>query len=257
MPLGRLEARSFLRARTRAVYQAKSCQNVITGNIFYNGPRAGINFNDGFGGGSEMAYNLMFNTCRESGDHGPFNSWDRQVYVTDIDQRPGVPQYNDIHNNMMVANYNGQEGVDNDDGSAYYHTHGNFFVYSGNGMKNDFGGHDNHHFNNVYGYIGNCFKIVGQIEGHEDAFYNNTCVLSTAQTQYGSFYCSAQSATNSWPMLGDNTVYVASGDASKVGLCGMTEEAFQKANPGKDEGTVIKGAPDNAQIIAAAKKLLI
>eukprot|EP01084_Bolivina_argentea_P221547 375200_1 len=31
-------------------FQAKSCQNHIYGNIFYNGPRAGINFNDGFGG---------------------------------------------------------------------------------------------------------------------------------------------------------------------------------------------------------------
>jgi hypothetical protein len=30
--------------------------------------------------------------------------------------------------------------VDNDDGSAYYETYSNFLVYSGNGMKNDFGG---------------------------------------------------------------------------------------------------------------------
>lgn len=42
--------------------------------------RAGINFNDGFGGGNLIESNLLFNTCRESGDHGPFNSWDRQVY---------------------------------------------------------------------------------------------------------------------------------------------------------------------------------
>jgi hypothetical protein len=60
-------------------FQAKSCQNNIKGNIFFNGPRAGINFNDGFGGGSNVTENLVLNTCRESGDHGPFNSWDRQV----------------------------------------------------------------------------------------------------------------------------------------------------------------------------------
>jgi hypothetical protein len=35
---------------------------------------AGINFNDGFGGGDELAWNLVFSTCRNSGDHGPFNS---------------------------------------------------------------------------------------------------------------------------------------------------------------------------------------
>ena len=58
-------------------FQAKSCQNYIGYNIFFNGPRAGINFNDGFGGASVLEKNLLFNTCRESGDHGPFNSWDR------------------------------------------------------------------------------------------------------------------------------------------------------------------------------------
>jgi hypothetical protein len=59
--------------------QAKTAQSVVTGNVFFNGPRAGINANDGFGGGDEISHNLVFSTCRESGDHGPFNSWDRQV----------------------------------------------------------------------------------------------------------------------------------------------------------------------------------
>ena len=53
-------------------------------NIFFNGPRAGINFNDGFGGGSNETENLLFNAVRETFDHGPFNSWDRQVYVTKV-----------------------------------------------------------------------------------------------------------------------------------------------------------------------------
>merc|ERR1712228_681277 len=170
-------------------FQAKSCSNVINGNIFFNGPRAGINFNDGFGGNSTIKKNLLFNTCRESGDHGPFNSWDRQVYVTKVNNGTAsvIKAWDHIYENMMIANYDGQEGIDNDDGSAYYKTHDNFLVYSGNGMKNDFGGHDNHHFNNIYGYCGKCFGIVGQVEGHQDAFYNNTCIISGAQTQYGSF----------------------------------------------------------------------
>jgi hypothetical protein len=29
----------------------------------------------------------------------------------------------------MMANYNSQEAVDNDDGSSYYHTHHNYLVY--------------------------------------------------------------------------------------------------------------------------------
>ena len=50
--------------------QAKTAQSFISGNVFFNGPRAGINANDGFGGGDEISHNLVFSTCRESGDHG-------------------------------------------------------------------------------------------------------------------------------------------------------------------------------------------
>ena len=60
--------------------QAKTSESRILGNVFFNGPRAGINMNDGFGGGDEIAHNLVFSTCRESGDHGPFNSRQSQIY---------------------------------------------------------------------------------------------------------------------------------------------------------------------------------
>ena len=55
---------------------------------------------------------------------------------------------------FFIDNYSPQETVDNDDGSAYYRTHHNFLVYGGRAMKNDFGGHDNHHYGNIYGYVG-------------------------------------------------------------------------------------------------------
>lgn len=44
----------------------------------------GFNFNDGFGGGDEISENLLLNMVRESKDHGPWNSWDRVPYITDI-----------------------------------------------------------------------------------------------------------------------------------------------------------------------------
>ena len=36
--------------------------------------------------------------------------------------------WREIHHNFFIDNYSPQENVDNDDGSAYYHTHDNFFV---------------------------------------------------------------------------------------------------------------------------------
>jgi hypothetical protein len=78
-------------------FQAETAQSTIRNNIVFNSPRAAINFNDvrlvtlhlrsvehsshldacllqGFGGGAEMSANLLFNTCRESSDHGAFKS---------------------------------------------------------------------------------------------------------------------------------------------------------------------------------------
>ena len=46
------------------------------GNVFFNGPRAGMNFDNGFGEENVMTSNLLFNYyyVRETGEHGPFNS---------------------------------------------------------------------------------------------------------------------------------------------------------------------------------------
>ena len=57
---------------------------MIQDNVVFNGPRAGINFNDGFGGGTNVTNNLIYNQCRESGDHGAMNSWDRTAYISDV-----------------------------------------------------------------------------------------------------------------------------------------------------------------------------
>ena len=229
-------------------FQAKSCQNLIMGNIFFNGPRAGINFNDGFGGASNVSENFLFNTCRESGDHGPFNSWDRQVFVTKV--RDGTPnpdkQYDYIESNFMIANYHSILAIDNDDGSNYYKTHGNFFAYSGRGMKNDFGGHDNHHYNNIYAYVGTGFKINSQLDGHEDYFYNNTVVM-TGKGDYGNPTCKGPGKT----VLHDNHIYTSDGTVTE---CGMSLAQWQAQ--GNDPGTTAGKWPDDDVLVQMTRHLL-
>lgn len=51
-------------------FQAKSANTQIRNNIAFNGPRAGININDGFAGGNNLTANLLFNMNRETSDHG-------------------------------------------------------------------------------------------------------------------------------------------------------------------------------------------
>eukprot|EP00041_Stephanoeca_diplocostata_P031470 m.980369 g.980369 ORF g.980369 m.980369 type:complete len:903 (-) comp23965_c1_seq3:323-3031(-) len=227
--------------------QAKTAQSVIVGNVFFNGPRAGINANDGFGGGDEIAHNLVFSTCRESGDHGPFNSWDRQPFLTTV--RTGKPdmimQWRDIHHNFFIDNYSPQEDVDNDDGSAFYHTHHNFLVYGGRGMKNDFGGHDNHHYNNIYGYVGSGLGVCSQLDGHEDQFYNNKLVMTG--TNVGSFTCTGTGKT----VVYNNSYYTPDGTAKE---CGKSVQDWQKE--GEDKGSTVASFPSDATIMGWAADLL-
>ncbi len=77
-------------------------------------PHTGINFDDGLGGGSRVSRNVLFNWCRESSDHGPFNSWDRQPYLVDSSSGPTVFKQNDtITLNFVLANYHSSMAIDN------------------------------------------------------------------------------------------------------------------------------------------------
>jgi len=241
--------------------QAKTAQSTIRNNVFFNGPRAGVNYNDGFGGGDVLEGNLIFNTCRESGDHGPFNSWDRQPFLTPIVDPEGSTEmeWRIIKGNFMIGNYQSQETVDNDDGSGYYLTEENFLVYSSNGLKSDFGGHDNHHISNIYAYVGSgtwgsgtCFgDITAQLEGHEDLYQDNLCVLSEGG-DYGIF-----DDSGAIPKMGGNDVYVLSSDSVKTtGVNGVPLAEFQEKNPGVDDGSEVSVLEDWQMIIDKAKALL-
>jgi hypothetical protein len=51
-------------------FQAQTQGSTLQNNICFNGPRAGVNFNDGMGGGNTLLFNLVFNMVRETQDHG-------------------------------------------------------------------------------------------------------------------------------------------------------------------------------------------
>eukprot|EP01050_Picozoa_sp_SAG11_P006236 SAG11_NODE_476_length_9118_cov_5.515911_11_plen_245_part_00 len=51
-------------------FQAQTQGSTLSRNICFNGPRAGLNFNDGGGGGDLLESNMVFNMVRETQDHG-------------------------------------------------------------------------------------------------------------------------------------------------------------------------------------------
>jgi len=256
-------------------FQAETALTNLTSNIVFNIPRAAINFNDGFGGGNSLTQNLFFNTCRESSDHGAFNSWDRLPYYTDV--RNGTkstrPAYNDVHHNFIVANYAADGGcLDNDDGSSYYDIHHNFCVFGGH--KSDFDGNNKisrsnlHIYPQVYGST--CLNIGAQNlppQGYAEGYYNNTCVLPYAGSHYleiggikgadcldGSQI--AKKIFEAGLIAKGNKLYVPTGDA-KVRCGSNTVSVSEFHQEGYDTGTqVIAEPPKASTIIQWAKDLL-
>lgn len=121
----------------------------------------------------------------------PISQWDRDPSLI-IDPLTGAvtttKAYDILRKNFIIANYNSLGAVDNDDGSSYYKSESNFFVYGGGGLKNDFEGHDNWWVNNVIafpsgpllhnGYGGKVGDPGhGYLDGHEDGFVGNTAIV--------------------------------------------------------------------------------
>jgi hypothetical protein len=258
--------------------QAKTSDSLVEANVGFNGPRAGINQNDGFGGNNSFVKNLVFNMCRESGDReslplpsthtpsspiahaplplhladGPFNSWDRQVFETykGAGSTGFGADWNFLTSNFLLSNYESQEGIDNDDGSAYYNSSRNFLVYSGNGMKSDFGGHDNVHHHNVYAYVGAGFSICNQLKGHPDQFYANHLVQDR-DGDYGGGQACKTTADEDATVVHDNVVYTPTGTVTE---CGMTLAQWQAA--GNDPGTTAAVTPADTDLLAFARAAL-
>jgi len=257
----------LIQKQSSCYFQAQTAMTLITHNICFNIPRAGINFDDGFGGGNEIEKNLLFSTCRESGDHGAFNSWDRMPYLTTF--RDGVtpsviPAWNDVHHNFIVANYHADGGcLDNDDGSAWYKIHHNFCVFGGH--KSDFDGHSKQSFNNIHVYSNvygdACIAVIAQqlpLQGFDEVYVNNTCILASSDDPYLRLDSDCQIPSNPAAfsiVLQNNRIYAPQGRVTVQYAKTVSFQAFQQA--GYDEGSVVDGQmPSAATIIAWGKKLL-
>lgn len=97
----------------------------------YDMPRAGINIGDGSWGGHVIEFCDVFDTVKETGDHGSFNSWGRDRFW-----RPSVAEVNDwvrqapelpfldavqptiLRNNRWRCDHGWD--IDLDDGSSHY-----------------------------------------------------------------------------------------------------------------------------------------
>lgn len=117
-------------------------------------------------------------------------------------------------------------------------------------MKNDFGGHDNHHYRNIYAYAGQGLGVCSQLVGHEDYFYDNRVVVTGGKV--GGFRCTDDPQGKfGKTVLHDNEYFTADGNISE---CGMSLQAWQAK--GGDKGSSVAPYPDDSVIIGWAKAKL-
>ena len=254
--------------QTSAYVQALACQTEIVGNVFFNGPRAAINFNDGFGGGNLVKNNLLFNCVRETNDHGPFNTWDRQPYLTDVRNGSAslIPAQSNTTQNFIFDNYNSLHPIDHDDGSCYYYDTYNFIVYGG---FKDYLGHSVVAENNIYVYSdvftgggGSrpfCVVVNGASReklpsGWDEVWVNNVCITRNPSL-YQFDRCDPNNLTDLVPYTANNSFYVSDGFVYiSCGNVNFTLAEYQAA--GYDIGSTVSDLPTIEEIVAWGRQLL-
>jgi len=247
-------------------FQARTCQTTLTNNIFFNGPRAAINFNDGFGGANNVSDNLIFNQCRESGDHGPINSWDRMQFKTRVrfgDQLSYDPAVSVVARNFGIGDYGASQVFDTDDGSSWYHIHHNFF-YDADLTKMDYGGHDSLIADNVVVVrqydSQNCYMYNWPfLPGTGHTVINNKCVVGYGDL-IGGVACDPKRLDDSVMVrLYNNQYFTKNGTARIVCYAGDGEHNVSLARlqeAGVELGSTLTTVPLADTILAWARDVL-
>ena len=116
----------------------------------YDLPRAGINIGDGCWGGHVIEFCDIFDTVKETGDHGSFNSWGRDRYwrpnINEVNawvrQVPDLPKLDAVRPNVLANNrWRCDHGwdIDLDDGSSFYIITNNLCLHGGIKNREGFG----------------------------------------------------------------------------------------------------------------------
>jgi hypothetical protein len=172
------------------VYISRAKRITASHNLIYDMPRAGICIGDGTWGGHCIEYNHIHDTCRETGDHGPFNAWgrDRGWCLAQSHAEYTTGRSHDAYDMLIdamepvVIRHNFFEehsgwGLDLDDGASNYEIYNNLCV--GVSMKLREGCHRTI-YNNIWvnGANSPCFHVGNEDNG--DRYFRNITVMSAA-----------------------------------------------------------------------------
>ncbi len=126
------------------------CRSItVSHNSIYDTPRSGINVSEGTWGGHIIEYNDVFDTVKETGDHGSFNSWGRdRFWHPNFGTMSAIAEKNpelilaDVVSTVTIRNnrFRCDRGwdIDLDDGSSNYHIYSNLCLNGGIKLREGF-----------------------------------------------------------------------------------------------------------------------
>jgi hypothetical protein len=170
------------------VYISRAKRVTAAHNTIYSMPRAGICIGDGTWGGHVIEFNHIYDTVRETGDHGPFNAWGRERfwsltqshsdYSVSRSLEAGAVKTDAMEPVILRNNFFEDEsgwGLDMDDGASNYVIYNN--ISKGVSIKLREGAYRTV-YNNIWvdSNVAPCFH-VGNEDNH-DRYFRNITVMA-------------------------------------------------------------------------------
>ena len=227
-----------------APIQIAMAQNITVRHCsIYDVPRAGINIGDGCWGGHVIEFCDVFDTVKETGDHGSFNSWGRDRYWglknAPEAELPGLALLDTVkpivlRNNRWRCDHGWD--VDLDDGSSNYEIYNNLLLRGGLKLREGF---HRRVWNNIT--VNNSF--------HPHVWYQHSGDIVTNNIWMGAYRPAAMSdALKLWGQEVDRNLFATSeSDRDRFASKGCDSHSLAGdplfVNPAKGDFQVQDGSP--------------
>ncbi len=173
----------------------------------YDVGRAGININEGTFGGHVIEFCDVFDTVRETGDHGSFNSWGRDRFWMLKDAPPAeLPELALLDAGKTIlrnSRWRCDHGwdVDLDDGSSHYEIYNNVFLRGGLKLREGF-------HRKVYNNI----AINNSLHPH--VWYENSMDVVTRNIWMGAYLPAGGMPNEQWGKEIDHNMFITEQDCT-------------------------------------------
>lgn len=209
----------------------------------YEASRAGINISEGTFGGHVIEFCDVFDTVRETGDHGSFNSWGRDRYWglknAPAEELPKLALLDVVkpivlRNNRWRCDHGWD--VDLDDGSSNYEIYNNLFLRGGLKLREGF-----------HRRVWNNITVNNSLNPH--VWYENSGDVVTNNIWMGAYRPAAMSGSlKKWGQEVDRNLFTTS-DADRTKFAGKGCDAHSLVgdpmfvNPTQGDFRVKDGSP--------------